>query len=294
MATRVVDATVVSGRIGTLRARAVILACVLAGACGGAPAAEAPPSLPSASSGSDPQPIRNIASLLDTCPSRDPAYARIVQDLKIRRNGVVVSDIPCTEPITSLPIAQWTDELIALQAFRVMYHMDAGMTNHLPWTGGSVYAWFASKVGGVTVNDNSRINSCCTIYDGARFINQVPGDEFNRHIDRSWDGLSGNIALYLHEARHVDGYPHVSCCGTAGGCDQTYDERNLSPYGLQYWIGRAWLQGTINVGVSCIAASESRRILNSQLSSANGYVSRFCDTRPPTLAMPPAPGGVCR
>jgi hypothetical protein len=27
----------------------------------------------------------------------------------------------------------------------------------------------------------------------------------------------------------VDGFPHVSCCGIANGCDQTYDEKNLTP-----------------------------------------------------------------
>jgi hypothetical protein len=146
----------------------------------------------------------------------------------------------------------------------------------------------------VNTVDSARLNSCCTTIDGVRHITLIPGDEFNRNADRNWESLSGNIALYLHEARHVDGYPHVSCCGIERGCDQTYDESSLSSYGLQYWLFRAWVEGTINVGVGCLGGSEVRRIAQYQLIAANGYIGRFCDTRPPLLSMPTAPGGICR
>ena len=52
--------------------------------------------------------------------------------------------------------------------------------------------------------------------------------------------ISTIITLMMHERRHGDGFGHVQCCTAQGtnvtaACDQTYDESNISPYGLQYW-----------------------------------------------------------
>jgi hypothetical protein len=198
------------------------------------------------------------------------------------------------EPAAAMPIAQWTDEMIIVQGLRVLYHMDAGLAGHLPFATGSAYQWFASKVGGLNTLDSATANSCCSVIEGVRHITLQSGDEFNRNADRSWESLSANIALYLHEARHADGFGHVSCCGIQNGCDQTYDEANLSPYGMQYWVYRAWVEGTINVGVGCLGRSETRRIAQYQVGSANAYPDRFCDRRPPPVILPATPGGECR
>ena len=44
------------------------------------------------------------------------------------------------------------------------------------------------------------------------------------------------MALIGHESRQVDGYVHISCCGTPNGCDQTYNENDLSSYGIVYYL----------------------------------------------------------
>src|SRR5262249_39299624 len=57
----------------------------------------------------------DIGPLLSTCPQHDPVYSQIRSDFQIRRNGVLVQEIPCSEPISQLPTSQYTDELIVVQ-----------------------------------------------------------------------------------------------------------------------------------------------------------------------------------
>lgn len=81
--------------------------------------------------------IVNIQQFLDQCPNNDPAYAQIRRDVKIRRNGRLVREIPCTEPVSQMPLSQYTDELITLQILRTIYYLDRGRSGHLPWTSGA-------------------------------------------------------------------------------------------------------------------------------------------------------------
>jgi hypothetical protein len=83
--------------------------------------------------------ICNIKSFLEKCPTLDPMYSQIRKDFVIRREGVVVGDVTCVGPISQLPIAQYTDELIVLQTLRTIYYLDKGRHGHLPWTSGTLY-----------------------------------------------------------------------------------------------------------------------------------------------------------
>ncbi len=105
--------------------------------------------------------IGHIKEFLNTCPQNDPAYNQIRNDFIIRRNGVVVGDIPCTEPTSSLNIAQYSDELIVLQGLRAIYYMDYGQAGHLPWTTGTLYQWMKSKIGGINIDDFAGSSWCC-------------------------------------------------------------------------------------------------------------------------------------
>jgi len=234
----------------------------------------------------------NIGPLLDTCPQFDPAYSQIRSDFEIRRNGVVVQDVPCSEPVSQLPISQYTDELIVLQGLRAVFYMNLG-SNHLPWAPGTLYEWMKSKMAGIDISDTSQFSACCETLDGKPFFILKAQDDFNRDFDRGWRGIAGNIDLYAHELRHLDGFPHVSCCGIAGGCDQTYDEANLSPYGIQWWLNAHWLTGEIYVGFSCLDPSQIAEITNWHLSATQGFRDRFCDNKPPLLTAPAIPGGEC-
>ena len=238
--------------------------------------------------------ILNIESFLDKCPLNDPAYATIRADFEIRRNGDIVGEIDCSEPVSNLPVSEYTNELIVLQGLRTIYYMDKGKTEYLPWTDSTLYNWMKTKIDGINIDDNIAGGRCCSTFDGKKFIDVAAQNESNREFDRSWRGLSGNIGLYVHEARHVDGFGHTSCCGITNGCDQTYDEANLSTYGTQWWLNMAWLTGEINVGVGCQSPSAIQQIANWHLSSTNNtFRRRFCETKPPELALPDSPGGSC-
>ncbi len=90
----------------------------------------------------------------------------------------------------------------------------------------------------------------------------------------------------------ANAYGHVSCCGITNGCDQTYDEQNLSPYGVQYYLYKQWLSGAINLGFSC-NANAATQVGSALQAAANSFRTLFCDTRPPALTMPASPGGAC-
>src|SRR4029077_17603239 len=137
--------------------------------------------------------------------------------------------------------------------------------------------------------------SCCFTQNGRMYITESTiSDDANRMYRQTPNGLASQVALIAHETRHSEGtnYSHVSCCGINGGCDQTYDETNLSAYGIQYYLAKLWLNGTINLGYSCDAATQANLAVPFQ-GLANVYPSRFCDVKPPALTLSPAPGGAC-
>jgi hypothetical protein len=240
--------------------------------------------------------IDNIEDFLNKCPTSDPIYTTIQTDFEIRRNGVVVGTPSCSEPVTQMMLGQYTDELIALQGLRVIYYMDLGRTGHLPWTAGTLYGWIGSKIGGINISDTTSVSFCCVQFSGKPkpYIVIKAQDDLNRDFDRMWRGISGNIDLYFHEVRHLDNPGHVSCCGIQLGCDSTYDEADLSPYGVQWWLNKAWLTGNLYVGFSCLAPQTIQDIAQWHLVASNSFRDRFCENKPPVLTMPPAPGGLCR
>jgi hypothetical protein len=91
----------------------------------------------------------------------------------------------------------------------------------------------------------------------------------------------------------VDGYDHVSCCGINGGYDQTYDETNLSAYGIQYYLYRLFLNGGLNLNFQCLDPPRLKEIASGLLVTGNLYPERFCDIKPDKLIAPVVPGGAC-
>lgn len=266
-----------------LRARAVLAAC-LAVVAGGARAA-------------DVCAMPQVQTLLDRCPANDPAFGRILADFTITRNGAPVAFPPaaCTEPASAVPIAQYTDELSLVQALRAVYYMDRDRCGHLPWTPLSLYEWLRSKVGGFDISSTATFDSCCGLRpDGSAYITLRAANDATREYHRTWEGAAEWIALLMHEARHRDGFPHVSCCPSGpGACDQSYDETNLSPYGIQYWLERAWLDGTIHTGYTCLASTRATAIKSWLRMAANDRPTRFCTSPPPVLTDANNPPPAC-
>ena len=59
--------------------------------------------------------ITNIDTSLERCPTLDPAISQILSDFTIKKDGVEISAFTCVEPVSSLPIAEYTDGLILFQ-----------------------------------------------------------------------------------------------------------------------------------------------------------------------------------
>lgn len=250
--------------------------------------------------------IPNIAKFLEQCPTNDPLYSQFRSDFRILRNGIPVGAIACTEPISAMPSAQISDELIVIQALRTSYYMDHGRPAYLPWTSLPFYDWMKGKISGFNINDSATNNSCCNLFDGGFYVTLIKKDDQLKVFYLNWVGISSGLALWGHEVRHRDGFPHDSACGVTGGCDLTYDEANLSPYGIQYWLFAHWLSGDINVGAACQnatpASATNRCDLFSTSAAATGQCladqgnlerTRFSQTLPPTLTLPGQPLGTC-
>ncbi len=249
----------------------------------------------------------NLQAFLDSCPQNDPYTPIIRRDFRITRDQVAVGDIPCTEPYTQMDPTQVTDELSVLQTLRFMYYMDMGRSGYLPWTTLRLYDWVKSRVSGVNISTPMVGGECCLVINNLTYISvgslaaiaAADGTSVavQAYYRQTADGQAASVGLFAHEARHTEGngYWHVSGCPefpTTVGCDETYDETNLSPYGIQYYLAKQMLTGGINLGYSCDPTTQAQLGAAFQ-SLANVYPGRFVTNPPPSLSLPAAPGGAC-
>lgn len=269
------------------------------------------------------QGIANIGSFLLTCPTDDKtAYSRITQDFHIRYEGSLLSVADLTSDVNAvctyrnktgqksnpMPSAKRRAEYVVVQTLRTIYAMDGQGTKGClyPWTkGSSLYMWMKPLVGGVDIHAQSGDTECCEPYDNGTTISySQPGDDQYPN-DYFWGGITGQVAVFMHETRHapgnvnpstgVHGYPHVSCCPAgAGACDDHYDEgTDMTPYAIQFWLFRAWLDNNVKTGWSCLPQSEFQPDAQYFQNAANDYDIRFCHSGPPPVTAPAEPGGVC-
>lgn len=244
--------------------------------------------------------IDNIVVFLTTCPNNDPVYEKMRGDFIIRRNGVPVDSIHCSEPFNEMPLGLYTDELIVLQALRVIHYMDPEISDYLPWTSMSLYDWVNSNIGGINIKDGLYGGYCCEIYDDQKYI--VIGDGAEELLDyyrKDWHGMSSMVTFIAHEVRHADDGPgHVTGCaawpdGTIYGCDAEYNLDNLGSYGLMYWLEHAWLTGYLNIGIGCADENTAKYLIDGHLLSVNGLSENFV-IQPPLVSKPNPPyGGPC-
>lgn len=246
--------------------------------------------------------IKDIRSFLERCPTNDPAYAQIRQDFELLQEGqVTTSAITCSEPISSLPISQLTDELIAMQVFRTAYYMGQGTEGKLPWTPKGLYAWMASTVAGVNLRTAPGIFFCCQVINGKKYFSASRQDATQREFKRTWTGIAGSLNFYAHEIHHADpGAPgHTTGCAAfplptdPPGCDATYNISNLGSYGVQYWLESSWATGYLNIGIGCSPPAMASSYANWNTNAANDFRRRFVNNVPPVVTATLPYGGPC-
>jgi len=249
--------------------------------------------------------IHGIESFLEKCPTNDPAYPQITQDFELLADGQPdLTPITCTEPISTLPISQLTDELIAEQVLRTAFYMSIGTQGKLPWTPKSLYAWMASSINGIDLKTAAGQLFCCEFMNGKVYFVASRQDAFSRDFKRTWSsisgsGISGSLGFYAHEIRHLTGPGHVTGCPAFPlptdpvGCDATYNLTNLGSYGVQYWLESSWATGYLNIGIGCSSFATAMAYATSDANAANGFRDRFVTNVPPLVTAPQPYGGPC-
>jgi hypothetical protein len=104
----------------------------------------------------------------------------------------------------------------------------------LPWTDKNLSVWFTGLIKGIRFRSDIQYSSCC---EPANVINIKVADNSYLMLTPRWidpalgGGLMDTMVLYVHEARHNEGFPHT-CAG--GQDDKTIAEKGA--WGVQYYL----------------------------------------------------------
>jgi hypothetical protein len=127
--------------------------------------------------------IGDVRAMLDTCPQYDAIYPVLRNNFKIYRDFGEGGTILCSEPVSAMPLALYTDELILLQGLRVAYYMDRGQSGHLPWTSGTLYDWMSAHIGGFNLRSDITMDECCDQINGKWIVKLHLADLHLEHHD---------------------------------------------------------------------------------------------------------------
>src|SRR5260370_26646348 len=153
----------------------------------------------------------NMEAFVDQCPAKDPSAAIIDKDFRILRNGVQVSPVTCTEPVTAMAASPDLDVIRIQQTLRLIYQMDFDKPLTLPWTSLRMYDWVKSKIAGVNIDTTSGNSYCCASFGGKLFFayGVLNYNDFSRTYGLRLERLIGLLPLFGHQGRRVARfYPH--------------------------------------------------------------------------------------
>ncbi len=242
--------------------------------------------------------ILNFDEFIKECPMADPNINQILTDFQIRIDGNLVSTFPCDGSYYPMTEAQYNDQVKWLQTLRILFYLDYGQSNHLPWTSLRIYDWLKSKIGGINIETGLNGGYCCSSYNGKQFINVggLKNNQFGNWAqipDLYYAWSMNNFALLLHETRHLDGFPHSSCCvAGAGRCDSQYDINNLSPYGMHMWWFNVVLNRTLDFGFDCLPTGFKNPVVQGTWTQMNNQKTNFCNQ--PVIPPQPAYWNDCK
>ncbi len=246
--------------------------------------------------------IDDIKTFLDQCPTTDPAYTTIKNTWELRSDGVLVAaPSTCNGPMSTIPIAQLTDELVSMQVLRTAYYMSQGTAGVLPWTSKNLWDWMKTNVSGINLRAAAGQLYCRDMIGGKLYFSQSRQDATQRDFKRTWIGIEASLSFFVHEIRHADsGEPaHTTGCPVAplpsdnAACDPSYNINNLGAYGVQYWLESNWASGFLGIGIGCAPPATAQQYANFHATNANATRSRFVTGVPPTVTAAIPYGGPC-
>ncbi len=218
-----------------------LLAIVALTACG----AEAPVGQPSPSPG--PTLAATPSATTTTAPSVptiDQLLGRCPTTAELASVDALVSMTFASDPSAGHPVcaaAEGSRDLTLLQerAYQaVLMFTWIRFDAPLPWTNLTLNTWFARAIHGVSFTNDSQNSYCCL--PGGVIAIQAKNLAVLSESIAPWDSVRWLAALFIHEARHNEGYLHTCTTGDrAGQNDNTIAE--LGAWGVEYyftlWLG---------------------------------------------------------
>jgi hypothetical protein len=156
----------------------------------------------------------------------------------------------------------------------------------LPWTEKALFDWFAETITGIRFRDDIPNSYCCGPLNTINI--RVAANSFLVLTDdwvdpQSGGGLMDALVLYVHEARHNEGFGHMC---NAGNDDRTVSE--MGAWGVQFYV-LEWMAQHSDRDFFLAPGSDPDLYRRTALDQA--YLirnSRFCDEPPwdpaPTLS----------
>ena len=209
--------------------------------------------------------VPTIADLLARCPT--PAeLASVDASVSITfTSDPSAGTLVCTEAQGSRDLTHLQERAYQAALLFSWIKFDAP----LPWTNLTLDAWFAQAIHGIDFRGDTSLSYCCE--PGGVIVIQTQNLFVMTRTDdpyRTWDGVRSLAALYVHEARHNEGFPHT--CGTR---DNTIAE--LGAWGVQFYF-QLWL------GEHSDPAVVPDLFQKRALQDAMGLASSFCGLDSPT------------
>ncbi|MBI3739599.1 MAG: hypothetical protein HY258_11180 [Chloroflexi bacterium] len=222
--------------------------------------------------------IETVDDFFARCPTADEV-ARVNSDFKIS------FEYDPTAPTLVCHAADGSADLTALQkhAYQTIYVMHLlNFSQPLPWTDKQLYDWLVGAIDSIRFIDGggSGYSFCC---DPANTIVVALSSNAYIFLTDRWlepsisGGLMNTMFLYVHEARHNEGYGHT--CTSQSGDDNRVDE--MGSWSVQYYLA-LW-----------IAQYGDREFLKAPGSDPNLYRQMALDdsqiTRSVRFCLDPAP-----
>jgi hypothetical protein len=142
----------------------------------------------------------------------------------------------------------------------------------LPWTNQTLDAWFAHAIKGIAFRDDGKYSYCCA--PGGVIVIQTNNlYVLSARFNEVFAAVSSLAALFIHEARHNEGYLHTCSTGArAGQNDNTIAE--LGAWGVEYYF-LLWLGTHPNPGL----LSDDMRLASTR-DAESMKTSFFCQQSP--------------
>ena len=190
-----------------MKFRSFLISVVVSIGCGGGSTA---PTVPTAPSQTTTTTFRDANTIVAQCPTPTEVSESDL-DLTITfESDPTASQIVCNASQSSRDLT-----LLQAQVYRLLTIMrQLEFDTPLPWTSDSLYGWFVSSIRGIRIRGDRGTSFCC---DPDGVINIQAQNLAALHYPSDFQYVGTLMVLFVHEARHNNGFPHTCFVGLGTG-----------------------------------------------------------------------------